>query len=497
MALLLRLAALILVCVAPPRAVAQVVPDVMWLGGTSPRYYDASTPDAACTNAAGILTRTSGTETTTWKFVRSALSTSGASAVCWLSYIVTSSDPKVAPVVGPASGQEATVVTKLQCDSAKPYFSSATRSCVATAPTPPPVSCTDKNEFVRRWDYPGSASTGAPEHYGGCKIIAMKVLVCRKETSGLKYCMWLVKRTGDPYTGPTDVGGGGGSDSPDKPALPPVNSPPIVPKPDDTGGKGACPEGTVQAGVTADGMNVCVGQGSNPRNPPANPPKSEVSKNVTLPDGSVQTTTTTTTTNSDGSTTTQTTVVVTKPDGTKTTNDSVSTTNNGAGQPGQADTPEKDKTDFCKQNPQLSICRESSTSGTCGQIMCVGDAIQCATLRAAAAMECKQRTDEQALKDSPLTAKGNAAIAGTDIVAEKLPSVKNAEVVTLQPLSSGSAGFLGGGSPFPDVSFSLQGQSFVLPFAKWTGYLVALRYALMVVASLVSFRILSGAILRE
>jgi hypothetical protein len=36
-----------------------------------------------------------------------------------------------------------------------------------------------------------------------------------------------------------------------------------------------------------------------------------------------------------------------------------------------------------------------------------------------------------------------------------------------------------------------------VPLSKATGFLVGLRYALMVAALLVSFRILSGAILRD
>lgn len=365
------------------------------------------------------------------------------------------------------------------------------RTCIQNTPPPiDPKPCEDKNEFVRRWDYGTDGLTPAPDHYGVCNIEIVKLMVCRKEPSGITYCIWMVKRTGTLYEG-TDTPGSSGSDKPEVKSEPPTKSPPIQPPP---GQK--CPVGTVQAGSSSDGTPICMGTGSQPPNVPAPPPKIESEKSEPQADGSTKTTKTTTQTNADGSTTTSTTVTVTQADGTKVTTGDKNTTKNSAGADGSEDTPENDKYDMCKVNPNLTICRNSSVAGACGQITCVGDAIQCATLRAAAAMECKQRSDEQALKDSPLTAKGNAAISGSDIAGDNLPTAKNATVVNL-PGSGDTAGWLGGGSPFDDVTFVVFGHSITLPFAKWSGYLIALRYALMVAASLISFRILSGSILRE
>lgn len=375
-------------------------------------------------------------------------------------------------------------------------FNSSTNMCTgANEPEGAQGVCNDKNPFIRRWDYgTGGGVSPAPDHYQQCVIEVIEMLVCRKEPSGVNYCMWMVKRTGVTYNG-ADAPGTGGNDTPDNPKLPPTSSPPVKPPANQPPGK-SCPAGTVQAGSSPDGTPICMGTGSQPKNPQPAPPKIESSKSEAMPDGSTKKTDTVTQTNSDGSTTTNTTVTITKPDGSKETSGGAVTTTNSAGMAGKTDTPENDKYDLCKQNPHLSICRESSTSGTCGEITCVGDAIQCATLRAAAAMECKQRSDEQALKDSPLTAKGNAAISGSDIAGDNLPTAKNATVVNL-PGSGDTAGWLGGGSPFDDVSFTVFGHSIILPFAKWSGYLIALRYALMVAASLISFRILSGSILRE
>lgn len=383
------------------------------------------------------------------------------------------------------------------CYNDEPYFNNSTGRCQAKV-VPPEVApdpCADKNPIVRRWNYPAAGPYSAPGSYAGCVVTPMEMMVCRKSATG-SYCMWMVKRTGEKFTG-EDKPGVGGNDTPEVPADPPVKSPPIEnpPKPTDDPGKGPCPTGTFHAGMSASGIPMCIGTGSTP---PAKPPqpKTETEKNETGADGSTTNTKTVTTTNSDGSTTKTVTVTVTKADGTKTTSGSADTSATPAGAAGKADRPpEDDKFDLCKTNPNLSICREGSVTGTCGQITCVGDAIQCATLRAAAAMECKQRTDEDAIKASPIHALGAAAINGNDPKAAELPTAKNAQVVDVGGIKSD--GWLGGGSAFDDVTFSIMGKSITIPFEKWSGYLVGLRYALMVAASLVSFRILSGAILRE
>lgn len=239
---------------------------------------------------------------------------------------------------------------------------------------------------------------------------------------------------------------------------------------------------------------MCVGSGTDPKNKPPAPPKTETEKTETAEDGTKTTTKTETIKNSDGTETTTTTVIIVKPDGTKSTNQDKTTTNKPDGSPGKDDsTQEDEKYDLCKQNPHLTICKNSSVAGKCGEISCTGDAIQCATLRAAAAMQCKQQSDEEALKASPLTARGQAAIDGTDLSG--LPGPTNGEVVNIPTLDS--QGWLGNGAGFTDVSISLQGHQVVLPLSKVTEYLLPLRYVLMLVASLVSYRILAGAVLKE
>jgi hypothetical protein len=111
-------------------------------------------------------------------------------------------------------------------------------------------------------------------------------------------------------------------------------------------------------------------------------------------------------------------------------------------------------------------------------------------------MECKQRKDDEELKASALFAKGDSLVKGIDPDAASLPSIPNAAKVPM-PTSLDTGGFGGSGGPFDDVSFSVQGRTFTIPFNKWSSYLIALRYVMMIIASLVSFRMLSGAILKD
>lgn len=264
--------------------------------------------------------------------------------------------------------------------------------------------------------------------------------------------------------------------------------------PQKDGNDSGCPKGTVNVGLNSDGIPRCQGTGTDPKNKPPSLPKVETEKTETADDGTKTTTKTETITNSDGSQTVVKTVTVVKPDGTKQTNQDKTTTDKPAGGPGKDDSQKDDeKYDLCKQNPNLTICQNSSVAGKCGEISCTGDAIQCATLRAAAAMQCKQQTDEEALKASPLNAIGQAAINGTGLDA--FPNPGNGQIVNLPSLQS--QGWLGNGSAFEDVSVSIQGQEVLVPLSKWSQYLLPFRFIMMIIASLISYKILSGAILRS
>ena len=151
---------------------------------------------------------------------------------------------------------------------------------------------------------------------------------------------------------------------------------------------------------------------------------------------------------------------------------------------------------LCDTNPNLTICQNSSASATCEAVVCTGDAIQCETLRVAEAIRCKQLTDDGALNGSGLHGVGEAAVNGNDPMGPLLPSKENGGHIDM-PGTLDASGWLGVGSCFPDKQFSVQGHSITISFSKACEYLLVFRYALMAAALLISFRMLSGAILRD
>lgn len=361
--------------------------------------------------------------------------------------------------------------------------------------TPPPVTCTKGTKSSVIWDGDPSSSTYTfPKSYAGCEITIDEVKECYSTGSPKKYfCTFVVVNTGNQAA----PGSTGASAAPSTPPVDPDRVP-SAPLPGQTGG--GCPKGTVQAGVGPDGVPMCVGTGTTPQNAPAAPPKAVTSTTTTNPDGSTTTTTTTTTTNADGSTTKVIDKVTSTPSAggtvTQTTEQTKTTSATPSGAAGsETKPPDKEQQNFCKQNPTLSICRDSTVSGSCGQTSCTGDAVQCATLRAAAEMNCKQKDSEAELKASSLHSLGQAAANGSDPASGTFPTIKGATVVDMAKVDQ--SGWMGAGSAFKDVSFTVQGRTFVVPLNEWSGYLVGLRYALMVVASIVSFRMVSGVILRD
>jgi len=289
-----------------------------------------------------------------------------------------------------------------------------------------------------------------------------------------------------------------GSSVPAGGAAPVSDTPPAGAKnaniaPTKANSSGGCPGGTVQVGVDSSGTPMCSGSGTNPGvggAPTDARPTASTTTKTTDSSGNTVSTTNDTRSNGDGSTTTKKTVETVAPDGSKSVTVSETTGNRPDGKQGVPDKPDND---LCRQHPDLQICKNSSVAGSCGQISCMGDAIQCATLREAAIMECRQKQNDDDLKASREYTLGQQVTAGADPMQSSLPSAANGSTVDVSALSAN--GWLGAGAGFADVSFTIQGHVITIPFSKVMPYLLALRAALMVVAALVSFRILSGAIL--
>lgn len=388
------------------------------------------------------------------------------------------------------------VVFRFQCSASLPFYDNTKKVCVA-APPPPPVVC--KAGEVGTHTYLRGESINGPMYLiplkgasdGVCEVNMTDVIKCYKATDGKLYCKYTtvktgsVKAAGEPGS---EAAGPTGSPAPEEAArtdFPPQESP-----------KGPCPVGTVQGGISADGVPICIGTGSAPKSTPPPPPKAEATKTEAMPDGSTKTTTTVTTTNADGSKTTETTTTITKPDGEKTTTGTKEVTPTPSGGAGRDDSKQDDeKYDLCKQNPMLTICRNSSVAGTCGTITCQGDAIQCATLRNIAAMECREVAELEKLEGLASTGLGNSILGGSDPMQGQIDGALKGTEVDLSPAALSDAAFLSSATCLTDRSFVAGGRTITVSFVKLCPAILPLRYAVLACSWIVAYLIVSRSIL--
>jgi hypothetical protein len=298
------------------------------------------------------------------------------------------------------------------------------------------------------------------------------------------------------------VPGSGSAPDDDKtsnnPSDPPADSPPV---PGNDPAKCptcvACPGGTTQGGVDASGIPICIGNGTNPTGANGgaagdpNPTSSTTTKR-TEADGRTIETTKETRKNDDGSTTTKTIEKTTNPDGSTSTTSKTITGLDPNGKQGQPDKPEND---FCKLRPDLNICRNSSVAGQCGQISCNGDAIQCSTLRAAAAMQCAQEKDVEAVKAMPVKALGDQVLSGADPMKGQIDEALKGKEVDMSAASLDQSGFLGGGSCLADKSISVMGASVSMSFSSVCERIQPLRAAVMACAFIIAYLLVARSVL--
>lgn len=347
---------------------------------------------------------------------------------------------------------------------------------------PPVISC---SSGVQNWYDTGSSRNLTSVCSSGCTAVAtgMQITIdgfsSGQFTTNGKSCTGSDTGTPDPGTcpkGTTNISSSG-----------PVNC---------TADKPPAPKCWVgSTNVSTDPLiAVCVADGGPPKTGPDDPnshvsdtSKTPTTKSTTVTeptsDGGVKSTTTTTTTtiNTDGSTSvsSNTSTTVTSPTGeSKTTVDG-----------NKAEDPSKD---FCKQNPTLTICKNSSVSGDCESLTIDGDAIQGAILRQQKKEYCDNLA-QSAIKDL-----GLALIANADPMQTQFPTIDNATIVDLSNIGNlDSSGFLSGGSCFSDKSFAVAGITVKLPISILCDYLIPLRLAVMLLALMASYKMISGTVLRD
>lgn len=391
---------------------------------------------------------------------------------------------------------------KLTCGTTTPFFNSITKKCEGERVEPQTcVASSDLHSVSwavgKTMDGVGGTVDYDPFTKGGidgagCKVEAVDITRCwndvRKPFPREIICTYSVKRTGGKGTGgePNPFADTATDADKKRQDVPPVSSP-----------SGTCPKGTVAGGSDFSGNPVCVGTGTDPKNTPAAPPKSETEKTVTDAEGTKTTTKTEITKNADGSSTTVTTVTIVKADGTKDVSQDKQVSKTPTGTAGKDDSNKDDeKYDLCKQNPNLAICKNSSVSGKCGQISCMGDAIQCATLRAAAAMQCQQEKEITDLGQAPGLDLGKQIAAGTDPRQGEIDTWLKGNEVDMSKTQLDSSGFLGAGSCFAPMSFTAMGQQVSVSFDKVCENIQPLRYAVMACAFILVYLTVSRSVLQ-
>lgn len=390
-------------------------------------------------------------------------------------------------------------VMRRECPVSAPYYNWVSLSCSAKAPVEPPQcpaqTYTEKVTYVVSND--GKTIIYNPHKEDTAAVNAQR---CKVEIIGTERC-YTIPKSANPkqtmctFTARQSGGQGQGGDPLPVPAVADsdIERTDIPPTPGK--GDGSCPAGTVNAGLSASGIPMCIGQGTDPKNTPPAPPKIESERNETLPDGSVKNTKTVTTTNTDLSKTTITTITITKSNGEKETVQDKKTTDSPTGKPGKETQPDPEKGDLCKQNPNLAICKNSSVSGKCGEISCMGDAIQCATLRSAAAMQCQQEKDIEALTKMPSTTLGNSILSGADPMKGEIETALKGTEVDFSNTKFDETGFLGGGRCLAPVSMSIMGRTLTANFDSICEQILPLRYLILALAYISAYLIVARSVI--
>lgn len=203
-------------------------------------------------------------------------------------------------------------------------------------------------------------------------------------------------------------------------------------------------------------------------------------------------------TNSDGTTETKESTTETKvnPDGTVTTTTTTTTivkdaAGNVVGTDVESVGSTQGKDGYCEQNPDDSVCGGGGAgllTGGCvpgggvQELACEGDAIQCAIREQTMRTYCQLTASEEvvaeyeAIKEFDGTGEGE----GLDRKEIEVPS-------------SLSVTEIGGGAGLQDQSFTIMGETIVIPFSELNRFIEMLGYAIMVIAWLGAWRIIAGA----
>lgn len=117
-----------------------------------------------------------------------------------------------------------------------------------------------------------------------------------------------------------------------------------------------------------------------------------------------------------------------------------------------------------------------------GEVLCQGDAIQCAIARVAHEQKCALRVSDDVLQEfeSIKSFTGTGEGEGLDRKQIDVPS----SLVVSE---------IGPGGGLQDETFSIMGQSIVIPFSQLNRFIEMFGYAIMAIAWIGAWRIIAGA----
>lgn len=252
-------------------------------------------------------------------------------------------------------------------------------------------------------------------------------------------------------------------------------------------GPANCPAGQHSTNNGPNGASYCVYDAPDSSKPPTTTTKNPETT-TTNPDGSTTKTSSQSWNNSDGSISTKTTSTTTDANGKVTTSESTLTGKDKLGNDGRSDGGADDKNDFCKQNPGLNVCKNSTVVDACGNFSCDGDAVQCSILRQASERNCADNAAVASVTNSAPYTLGGKVLNGTDGAVDPFSSP-----TVVAAGSFDSSDLLGGRScPADTVVTLMDGQTFEISYGPICDFAAIMRPILIACAMFAALLLVVG-----
>lgn len=156
------------------------------------------------------------------------------------------------------------------------------------------------------------------------------------------------------------------------------------------------------------------------------------------------------------------------------------------------ETKQEDKKGFCEENPDVTICKGGSFSGSCANsFSCDGDAVQCATALHLHRARCKDSQDLQSEFATQIQ-EGMDIMNGENSTEANAIKNRDSSVTTTIDLEneiSESGDITFSAECFDDLTITVLGQNIVIPISSMCQYLEMMGYILLALAYLSALRI--------